>query len=68
MKDVIVARTVVPDNRECIGFIESCSACKHLADVLRSINSVLSKLARQVKEIGILAVLIEDSLCAVLDL
>lgn len=68
MEDMVIARAVVPDDRECIRFVESYPARKHLAGVLRSITSLPSKPTRQVKEIGILAVFIEDALCAVLDL
>lgn len=68
MEDMVVARAVVPDDRECIRFVESYPARKHLARVLRSITSLPPKLTRQVKEIRILAVLVEDALRTVLDL
>ena len=65
---MVVARAVVRDDRQCIRFVESYPTWKCLADVLRSITSVPSKLTRQVKEIRILAILIEDPLGTVLDL
>lgn len=68
MEDMVVARAVVPDDRQRIRFVESYPARNRLAGVLRSITSVPSKLTRQVKEIGILAVLSEDTLRTVLDL
>lgn len=68
MEDMVVPRAVVPDDRECIRFVESYPAREHLVGVLRGITSLLSKLTRQVKEIGILAVLIEYALRAVFDL
>lgn len=68
MEDMVVARAVVPDDRQCIGFVESYPARKRLAGVLRSINGVPIKHTRQIKEIRILAVLIEDTLRTVLDL
>lgn len=68
MEYMVVARAVIGDDCQCIRFVESYFPREVLTGGFRSFANAPSRRTRQIEEIGILAVFIENSLGTVFDL